>query len=104
MKPTLSIAFITSRSKPEFEWFLDSLRNQVVGDDAPELIYINREFASPTPVKAKHDRWDKSSITIAQPMPNLWQGSQRVVKDEWWNATAARNTALCLCKTEFIAF
>jgi hypothetical protein len=38
------------------------------------------------------------------PKPNIWQGQYRVTKEDWWAVSASRNTAICLCETDWICF
>lgn len=40
----------------------------------------------------------------SEPKPTVWQGKHRLTKDDWWAAANARNTAIALCKTDWIAF
>lgn len=103
MKPT-TIAFITSRPEPEFDWFTDSLEREVkraLGGKWAGVEVIVVDFYRPqrsrlvrTPGKTQH----------VSPKPTVWQGEGRLTKDHWWATANARNTALCLCSTEWIAF
>jgi glycosyltransferase involved in cell wall biosynthesis len=38
------------------------------------------------------------------PKPTAWQGRYRQTREDWFAAANARNTALCLCKTDWIAY
>lgn len=38
------------------------------------------------------------------PKPTIWQGEARITKEDWWAVSNARNTGICLCRTEWIAF
>lgn len=95
---TLTIAYITARKQPHIEWFFDSLQNQtdkefggipvvVVDSYQGELRNLNSELV-------KHVR----------PKPNVWQGENRLTKQDWWAVSNARNTALCLCNTDWIVW
>ena len=37
------------------------------------------------------------------PKPTIWQGPSRLTKEDWWATSNARNTAICLCETEWLA-
>lgn len=89
MKHSLTIAFITNRLEPKLDWFKDSLLPQIQeGEDVRILVIDGNPNHFPEhPVK-----------------PNIWSGGHRIMRDHWWSAAAARNTAICLCQTEWIAF
>lgn len=93
MKHTLTIAYITTRYEPRVEWFLDSLHRQPGGDDCDIIIV---------------DPWRPTiyngRFRQVHPKPTVWQGPHRLTKQDWWAASNARNTAICLCNTEWIGF
>lgn len=103
MKP-ITIAYITAREEPCFDWFVESLEREVnkeLGGKWGLLRVIvvdslrNRRKAFVTvPGNAIH----------CLPKPTTWQGKERLTKQDWWAAANARNTAICLCETEWIAF
>lgn len=94
MKHSLSIAYITSRLNPEYHWFIQSLLPQKRGREC-KLIVV--DYYCP--------KFDKQHGNIhTRPKPTVWQGGSRKTKDDWWAASNARNTAICLCETEWIAF
>ena len=94
----LTIAYVTAREKPMFEWFLDSLRPQLKGESV-KVIVVDRLAPFPD-VRRTGD----IPIRVVQPKPNIWGGKHRITKQEWWHASAARNTAICLCETDWLAF
>lgn len=99
-----TISYFTSRINPRIEWFFDSLALQehrtpfnvlVVdfqlwygGDDRREYV-----------AKRAKDRFDLTHIT---PKPTVWQGPFRKTKEDWWAASSSRNTAIALCKGDFL--
>ena len=91
MKP-LTIIQITARDEPEIGWFLDSLIPQING---PVRVIV-------VSTKATHAK--TNLFKIISPKPNVWQGACRLTREDWWGISNARNTGLCLCKTEWIAF
>ncbi len=103
IKP-LTIAFITSRTEPQFDWFVESLERRVFESKTPwsqlRVIVVDalrsdrNEF-----VKTKA----ASTLHVA-PKPCVWSGPQRLTKENWWAVASAKNTALCLASTEWIAF
>lgn len=93
MPKSLTIAYITARKEPEFHWFFQSLINQKRGRQH-NLIIV--DFYCP-----KFER--NGPIIHTEPKPTVWQGKSRKTKADWWAASNARNTAICLCETDWIA-
>lgn len=87
----LTIAYITARKEPRLEWFLDSLSRQHPDARANVLIIDN------------HPERALKNIRVAHPKPSVWQGPHRLTAVDFFSASNARNTALCLCKTDWIA-
>ena len=86
----------TSRPEPEFKWLYDSLKNQCDINDVKILIISLHAPRTSNSVIVDH--------AIFPPKPNIWQGDYRLPKENWWAVSNARNTALCLCKTDWILF
>jgi hypothetical protein len=95
---SLTICITTSRKEPEIRWIKDSLERQI-GADEPDLLVINLHCKNPT---FESDYF--LPIRTHPPKPNIWQGEHRITKENWWAVSNARNTALCLCETEWICF
>jgi len=89
--PSLTVAFITARDEPRFEWFVSSLEPQA-NDEKIKTVVVS--------VK-KPLGW---GWAMTQPKPTVWQGQHRLTKEDNWAVSNARNTAICLCETEWIAF
>jgi hypothetical protein len=89
---TLTVVYITSRDHPEIGWFLDSLRLQ--------RWELTRILIISTNLKLVKYEW----FEVHRPKPNVWQGPHRLTKQDWWGISNSRNTGLCLCQTEWIAF
>jgi len=89
----------TAREYPKSNWLFDSLRRQVNGE-LIDLILVSlrtgQEYDFPL--------YNGKPYRIVQPKPCVWQGRHRLTKSDWWAVSNARNTAICLCKTEWIAF
>ena len=86
----LTIVYITARDEPEIGWCLDSLRPQM--NRPVRFLPISYKMVGQPGMKA------------FPPKPNVWHGPHRLTKADWWAASNARNTGICLCKTEWIAF
>ena len=97
---SLTVAYCTSRIRPCIEWFIDSLNRQIrPGEEFPPIIIVDLHYGTP----GRHPLCVlPTSVTHYPPKPTVWQGKDRLPKDNWWAASNSRNTALCLCKTNYI--
>jgi hypothetical protein len=97
----LSICYTTARQDPCFQWFFDSLANQM--DDHDDIKIIIVDFLAD---KRNKEAYETHGFDIKwiEPKPNIFQGKHRVTKDDWWAVANSRNTAFCVCETEWIAF
>jgi glycosyltransferase involved in cell wall biosynthesis len=89
---SLTIAYITSRKDPKIDWFWDSLIKQAKETHRVIVVTLHGDIVE-----------DKFSDTV-RPKPSVWQGEYRLTKEDWFAAANARNTALCMCETEWIAY
>lgn len=101
-RPKLTAAYITGRQEPKFEWFLDSLRNQYTGHDRINLIIV--DLLAEQRDRTAYDLSGFADVKWVEPKPTVWQGKHRVTDADWWAMSNARNTAFCLCETDWIAF
>jgi Glycosyl transferase family 2 len=97
---SLTICMATARHQPHLDWFLDSLDSQINHDDEIHVIIVSSDFV---PSSRVHDE-NLKSFSLVEPKPNVWQGTNRITKDNWWAKSSALNTAICLCKTDWICF
>lgn len=97
----LTVTYITARQEPMFQWFFDSLANQLEPHDKIKVIIVDL-LAD----KRNKEAYDLRGLDVqwVEPKPNIWQGKHRITKDDWWAVSNARNTGICLCETEWIAF
>lgn len=91
MRP-FSIAIITCRQHPEWEWLTESLKRE----------FERIKFAYSPPIILV-DAIERGGFQT-KPKPTIWQGKYRVTKEDWFANSNARNTALCLCETEWVCF
>lgn len=97
----LTVAYVTSRHEPMFQWFFDSLANQIDAHDKIKVIIVDLWKD-----KRNQEAYDLHGLEVkwVEPKPTIWQGKHRITKEDWWAMSNARNTAICLCETEWIAF
>lgn len=97
---TLTIAYLTARKEPRIQWFVDSLANEMRATplQCPVQIVVvdfwkgTRDL--PLPADYKH----------VAPKPCVWQGPNRLTREDWFSAGNARNTALCYAHDGWIAY
>jgi hypothetical protein len=112
---SLTVAYLTNRHNPEIRWFADSLRSQMQPREVSRVIIVDF-WAQEMP----KDGWSADlmnerlafianeceglPLIITPPMPNVWNGPYRLPKSNHFAAAATRNTALCLCDSEWLAY
>lgn len=112
----LTIAFFTSRKQPKIEWFFDSLHRETEGDYSGISVLVVDLWAQKMAghdVKDAIDRIEvirskfkgpQLSLRHGAPKPTVWQGEHRLTKVDWFAASNARNTAVCLAPDGWIAY
>jgi hypothetical protein len=115
---TICIAWFTNRKTAKLRWFVDALTRQKTPEDRIELVVV--DHYAPENWKTNVSRlngelleglnWELlvgAGIRITHhvtPYPNPYQGRFKITQEEWFNASAARNTAICLCRESHIVF
>lgn len=98
---SLTVAYITSRKEPKIEWFFDSLFGMVSGRISIKIIVVDSDV-NRTPLHPY--MLNSGAVKSVSPKPTIWQGTHRITREDWWAKSNALNTAICLCRTEWIAF
>ncbi len=103
MIKSLTIVYVTARHEPKFDWFFQSLDREAGGDFSNTKVLIVDSF--------EEDRrhgvdigWKDRVFMHTPPKPSIWQGEDRITKEDWWAKCNAMNTGIALCDTEWIAF
>lgn len=101
----VTFVYCTSRDNPKYEWFAESLTNQIVGlaGKRTRIIVVRHEN---TRLPKNQDTWPPPfdlQIVLA-PKPNVWSGASRITKQDWWSKSNDLNTAICFCRTDYISF
>jgi len=107
----LTTVYHTARTRPEFGWFLDSLEPQIQAGDKIRILFVDFHATKRDLSPASYYLGQKvlsgkypASITGVHIKPTIWQGNHRITKEDWWAASNSRNTGICLCRTDWIAF
>lgn len=99
----LTIAYMTCRKDPKIEWFSASLaRETAAHPDLRFRVVIIDYFANFG--EDSRRPFSRAGWTVCAPKPSVWQGKYRLTKDDWFAASNARNSALCLATDGHIAY
>jgi predicted O-methyltransferase YrrM len=108
----LTIAYMTFRERPSFEWFARSLARELrsMPDIDPATVQIlvidGRLWASG---EARRQELRAAAAGLIQfehhpPKPTMWQGPSRLTRSDFFAAANTRNTALALARGAHVAF
>lgn len=89
---TFTVAYITSRFEPEFHWLYDSVRRE---SDCPVIVIAQENFPVNPPLE---------NVAFHDPKPTVWSGPHRLTKQAWWSKSNSLNSAICLCRTDWLMF
>lgn len=102
----ITIAYVTSRKNPQFHWFADSLRRELCDDiKRIRLVVVSAglwETNDRDYFTSKLNGFE--DVIITTPKPNVWQGPNRLTKENWFAASNARNTALCHSRDGYLVY
>lgn len=99
---SLTIAYMTSRKNPRSEWFFSSLGRELGPLSVlPRVVIVDYHHGP--------DRWPHGlgycgQVVNVAPKPCIWQGPNRISKQNYFAASNARNTALCHAPDGYIAY
>ena len=99
----MTLACATIRADPRIDWTIESIRRQEAPGDQVEILVVDAEGRAPEDLGCVAGG-AIASVTVTRPKPTPWQGSGRVTRRDWWACASARNTAIALCRTDYIAF
>lgn len=99
----LTICYITTRKENQFQWFADSLLDQLSCDDDISIVMVDVYGKY---VERSNNFWNRIGIPFigTPPKPSVWQGEHRLTKQNWFAASNARNTCLCYAPDGYIAY
>ncbi len=107
----LTVAYVTCRIKPRFDWFCNSLAREI--RMTPGLRPENVQILVVDSRLWYDDQRQKEFVDIAAgkiafehrpPRPSPWQGPQRQTSKDYFCAVNARNSALAYTRANHVAF
>jgi hypothetical protein len=103
----LTIAYITCRKNPNFDWFMDSLTTQLNRDGrGVRLVVVDRWANHRHKDRLRRIKIPKigfDTVWHGTPKSSVWQGDHRLTSKDYFAAANARNTALCLAPDGYLA-
>lgn len=100
----LTIAYMTNRREPCIQWFFDSFHRQCGGNyDDIKMVVIDF-FADYPGRRESITKLAKTPLTHIPPKPTVWQGQYRLTQRDYFAASNARNTALCVAPDGYIVY
>lgn len=100
----ITIVYCTARDNPRFQWFADSLSNQI-GDINHQLIIVDsRLWYMDRTDEFKSIINNRLSYIHIAPKLTVWAGPRRLTKRDYYALSNARNTALIHAIYSHVAF
>jgi len=109
----LTIAYLTFREEPKFDWFASGLLREigtipslVIGQNTQVIIVDGGLWRGADARRAQiagivNGRFPYEHV---EPKPCVWQGPHRLTQHEYFAAANARNTAFALARGKHVAF
>jgi hypothetical protein len=109
MTDRLTIAYITNRREPQWQWFFESLARQSAEHTSLALDVVVVDFHRDTPGRAEEVATlcripGVERIVHVAPKPCVWQGPHRLTQRDYFAASNTRNTALCHARDGWLAY
>lgn len=104
---TLTIAYFTNRRDCRFEWFFDSLGIQFKKLNPQfdiQIVVVDFFYEEKQKAAYLFKYGGGKTVQWVSPKPTVWQGKHRLTQQDWFAASNARNTAICLARGDWIAF
>lgn len=97
---SLTVAYMTCRKDPKFDWFEQSLRRQI-GSQPIQLVIVDF-WRNERQIAVTADTYER--VDWVEPKPNVWNGKHRLTKTNYFAAANARNTAIACARHDYIVF
>jgi len=97
---------ITARAEPRLDWLCNAIVKQRQPGDVLRLLVVDalgRSILELVPEVNLTDGGFNEGRAVL-PKPNVWQGAHRIAPRDYFANANARNTAICYCQDDYIAF
>jgi glycosyltransferase involved in cell wall biosynthesis len=102
--PQASIVYVTHRPNPRFEWFADSLANQLVDGSEVEVIVVD---AHHSPARERQFALcvdGRFALRHVAPKPSPYSGPHRATSRDHSAISNARNTGIVYSRAPYVVF
>jgi glycosyltransferase involved in cell wall biosynthesis len=106
----ITFIYTTCRKLPKFDWFVDSLYNQVIEEKYDvskiEIVMVDFELQYDADRKQIMSEIvkDRFNFVHVEPMPSEWQGKHKICSQNCFSASLARNTGVCYASGSYVFF
>lgn len=100
----LTICFLSNRREPMAAWFFDSLHRECSGLYADIKVVFVDFYADYPGRRDEIAALTHCPVTHIPPKPTVWQGAHRLTSCDYFAASNARNTGLCVAPDGYIAY
>ncbi len=99
----ITIAYVTHRPEPRFQWFADSLARQL-GDDVPEVVLVDGLHTPERGDRMAEMVRDRFPFRHVPAKPTPFNGAHRVTEEEYMGMASARNTGVLYATDPYLVF
>ncbi|HWF32113.1 MAG TPA: hypothetical protein VG188_06105 [Solirubrobacteraceae bacterium] len=102
--PLASIVYVTHRPNPRFEWFADSLANQIGDGSAVEVIVIDALHSPARERQFALTAGGRFALRHVAPKPSPYSGPHRATSRDYSTISNARNTGIVYSRAPYVVF
>jgi hypothetical protein len=102
--PQASIVYVTHRPNPRFEWFADSLANQLVDGSEVEVIVVDAHHSPAREQQFALCVDGRFALRHVAPKPSPYSGPHRATSRDYSTISNARNTGIVYSGAPYVVF
>lgn len=102
--PQASIVYVTHRPNPRFEWFADSLANQLADDSEVDVIVVDAHHSPAREQQFARCVDGRFALRHVAPKPSPYSGPHRATSRDYSTISNARNTGIVYSRAPYVVF
>jgi hypothetical protein len=102
--PQASIVYVTHRPNPRFEWFADSLANQLADGLEVEVIVVDARHSLAREQQFALAVDGRFALRHVAPKPSPYSGPHRATSRDYSTISNARNTGIVYSRAPYVVF